>query len=217
MTGARRPPLVIALDGPAASGKGTLRRRLAEHFGLPELDTGLLYRAIGYEVLRRGGDPADPEAAAEAIAALDDVDLTARALRHDDVAQAASKVAAMPHVRRGLLDFQRRFAEGPRGAVVDGRDIGTVVCPDADVKIFITASLPTRTARRFKELRERGQDVIYAAVLEDMRQRDARDSGRAISPLTPADDAFVLDTSDLSADQVFERALDFIAERTGQR
>ena len=204
--------MIIAIDGPAASGKGTLGRRLAEHFGLRHMDTGLLYRAVGFAVLRSGSDPANEVAAEAAARALKPEDLETPELRADKVAQAASKVAAMPKVRDLLLAFQRDFARRPPGAVLDGRDIGTVVCPDAEAKFFLTASLEARAERRFKELRERGHDVIYPAVLQDMTQRDARDSGRAVAPTRPADDAKVLDTSDMTADQAFEAALGFIAK-----
>ncbi len=204
--------MIIAIDGPAASGKGTLGRRLAAHFGLKHMDTGLLYRAVGFAVLRSGSDPSNEVAAEAAARALRPEDLETPELRGDKVAQAASKVAAMPSVRDALLQFQRDFAHHPPGAVLDGRDIGTVVCPDADAKFFLTASLEARANRRFKELRERGHDVIYPAVLQDMTQRDARDSGRAVAPLKPADDALFLDSSDMSADEAFEAALAFIAK-----
>ncbi len=209
--------MIIAIDGPAASGKGTLGRRLAAHFRLPHLDTGLLYRATGLSVLRAGGDPADEAAAAAAAQVLAPGDLDDPTLRGDAAAQAGSKVAAIPGVRAALLDFQRAFADRPPGAVLDGRDIGTVVCPDADAKFFVTASMDVRAARRFKELRESGEEVIYAAVLQDMERRDQRDSGRTVAPLKPADDALFLDSSDLTTDQAFERALAFIAEKTADR
>ncbi len=204
--------MIIAIDGPAASGKGTLGRRLSDHFGLRHMDTGLLYRAVGLAVLRSGSDPSNAVAAEAAARALRPEDLETPDLRADKVAQAASKVAAMPAVRDVLLQFQRDFAHRAPGAVLDGRDIGTVVCPDADAKFYLTASLEARAERRFKELRERGHDVIYPAVLQDMTQRDERDSGRAVAPLKPADDAKVLDTSDMTADQAFEAALGFIAK-----
>jgi cytidylate kinase len=206
--------MIIAVDGPAAAGKGTLARRLAEHFGLARLDTGLLYRAVGLKVVRRGGDPGDGAVAAEAAAALSPADLEDVKLRGDEAANAASKVAAIPEVRARLLEFQRTFARTPpgpaTGAVLDGRDIGTVVCPDAEVKIFVTASVEVRAQRRLKELRERGLEAIHSRVLQDMEARDARDAGRDVSPLVPAEDAFILDTSALDADAVFATALDFI-------
>lgn len=205
--------MIVAVDGPAASGKGTLARRLARTLGLPYLDTGLLYRAVGLAVLRAGGDPADEEAAVAAARALDPHALDDPALREDDAAQAASVVAAIPEVRRQLLAFQRKFAESPGGAVLDGRDIGTVVCPDADAKLFVTASLEARAARRLKELRERGVEAIHSRVLGDMQERDARDSRRAVSPLVPAADAYVLDTTELDADAALAKALDFVRSR----
>lgn len=206
---------VIAIDGTAASGKGTLARRLAAAYGFDHLDTGLLYRAVGVAVLRGGGNPDDPIAGLAAVLALDPSGLGDPELRGDAAAQAASRVSAIPGVRTALLDFQRRFAERPPGAVLDGRDIGTVICPDAPAKIFVTATLETRTARRWKELRERGHEVIYDEVLDDLRQRDERDRRRAVAPLVPASDAFLLDTSQLTADQVFEQALAYVSRRIG--
>ncbi|MBF0305693.1 MAG: (d)CMP kinase [Alphaproteobacteria bacterium] len=214
----KRETLLLAIDGPAASGKGTLARRLAAELGLAYLDTGMLYRAVGMAVLRRGLDPSDPTAAeteARALSphALDDADL-----RCDAAAVAASKVAAIPAVRAALLDFQRGFAKRPpggaRGAILDGRDIGTVVCPDADAKLFVTASLEKRADRRVKELRERGVETIHERVLQDMKDRDARDSQRSVAPLVPAEDAFVLDTTLLDADAAFAAALKHISSRT---
>jgi cytidylate kinase len=203
--------MIIAVDGPAASGKGTLARRLARHFGYPYLDTGLLYRAVGLAVLQAGGDPAEEAAAIRAAQALDPEHLTDPALRGEAAGQAASKVAAIGRVRALLLDFQRAFAANPPGAVLDGRDIGSVVCPHADRKIYITASLERRAERRFKELRAQDGTIIQDAVLRDMRERDERDTMRAVAPLKPADDAFVLDTTELDAEQAFAAALDFIA------
>ena len=214
--------IVIAIDGPAAAGKGTLARSLEEHFKLSKLDTGLLYRATGWKVLENGGDPEDAATAEAAARALDPAELANPALRTDEAAQAASKVSAIPGVRAALLDFQRNFAKNPpyladggaaQGAILDGRDIGTTVCPDADAKLFITASTEIRAKRRFKELQDRGLEAIYARVLEDMKERDARDSNRSASPLVAADDAFVLDTSDLDAEQALAAALDFIASK----
>ncbi|MEQ8665024.1 MAG: (d)CMP kinase [Rhodospirillales bacterium] len=210
-------PRVIAVDGPAGAGKGTLCRKLADHFGYAMLDTGLLYRATGYTVLQAGGDPANADDATRAARALDMEAVDESALRNETVADAASKVAALPDVRAALLDYQRSFAAGPpagkAGAILDGRDIGTVVCPDADVKIFITASAEVRAERRFKELQGKGQTVIYARVLEDVKARDERDSGRGVSPMKPATDAFELDTSDLDADGVFAEVMAFIDSR----
>ncbi len=209
--------MIIAIDGPAAAGKGTLARRLAQHFGLAVLDTGLLYRAVGLKVVGQGDDPSDAAAAAAVAQGLGPGDLEVSDLRGEAVAAAASKVAAIPAVRAALLDFQRNFVDHPpgsaKGAVLDGRDIGTVVCPDADAKIFITASLEVRTRRRLKELRERGLEAIPSRVLHDMKERDARDAERHVAPLEPAVDAFVCDTSDRDADAVFATALEFIRSR----
>ncbi len=208
--------MIIAIDGPAAAGKGTLARRLAAELGLDYLDTGLIYRAVGMKVARHGGDPTDA-AGAEAVArALAPDDLAAGDLRSDQAAQAASKVAAIPGVRAALLDFQRQFAARPpggKGAVLDGRDIGTVVCPEAPIKLFVTASVETRARRRFKELEERGLHTPWEVVLADMKDRDERDSSRAVAPLVPAADAHVLDTSDLDADQAFAAALEFVGSK----
>ncbi|MDP6389663.1 MAG: (d)CMP kinase [Alphaproteobacteria bacterium] len=209
--------MIVAIDGPSASGKGTLARRIAEHFGYAHLDTGKIYRAIGRAVVRAGGDPADPAAALEAATALDPASLDDPALGGDEAARAASQVALMQPVRDQVLDFQRQFAERPpggaEGAVLDGRDIGTVVCPAAHVKLFVTASDEVRAERRHKELLERGEAPIYARVLQEMRERDARDTKRDVAPLRPAEDAFVLDTSDLDADAAFAAALEFIEAR----
>lgn len=209
--------MVIAVDGPAASGKGTLARRLAAHFGYAYLDTGLLYRAVGLALIRQKMFRADPDAAARAARALTPEDLDDPELRADRVAAMASQVAALPGVRAALVDYQRRFARQPpggqKGAVLDGRDIGTVICPDAEVKIFVDASVETRANRRVKELRERGVAAIYARVLQDMKERDARDRSRSVAPMVPADDAHTLDTTDLDADAAFHEVLDFIASR----
>lgn len=205
--------MIIAIDGPAAAGKGTLARRLAAELGFDYLDTGLIYRAVGMNLVRAGFDPADAARAGEAARDLAPTDLEAPGLREDAAAQAASKVAVIPEVRSALLDFQRRFAAQPpggRGAVLDGRDIGTVVCPEADVKLFVTASLEKRAGRRLKELQEKGLDAIHSTVLADMKERDERDRNRSVAPLLPAGDAVVLDTSDLDADQAFAVALDLV-------
>ena len=208
---------VITVDGPSAAGKGTLARRLAQHFGYDFLDTGSLYRGVGLVVLRQGLDPADEKAATAAAKALKPEILSEPAIRAENTSTAASKVAAIPSVRAAILNWQRDFARNAArnsgGAVLDGRDIGTVVCPDADAKLFITASQEARAERRVKELQARGETAIYARVLQDMQERDARDQGRSISPTKPATDALVIDTSDLTADQVFERALAFIASK----
>ena len=201
--------MIIAIDGPAAAGKGTLARRLARHYGYDFLDTGSLYRGVGLQVLRAGGDPADAAAAKAAAEHLDLKLLAEPGLRGEAAAKAASQVAAQPAVRAALLDFQRNFARRPpggRGAVLDGRDVGTVVCPDAKVKLFIIASLEARARRRFRELQDKGQAAIWSAILQDMQDRDARDSRRDVAPLKPAADAVVIDTTSLSPDQVFEAA-----------
>ncbi len=193
----------VAIDGPAASGKGTIGRAVAEHFGFEHLDTGLLYRAVGKKVL----EGVEPLLAARELMAED---LQAEDLRTAEVAQAASKIAAIPEVRSALLDFQRAFARRSGGAVLDGRDIGTVICPDADVKLFVTASDPVRAERRYLELSGKGQDVTRAAVLKDLQERDARDSERAVAPLKPAPDAVVLDTSEMSIEQAVARAIELV-------
>jgi CMP/dCMP kinase len=213
--------MIIALDGPSAAGKGTLARRLAAHYDLAHLDTGSLYRAVGGRVLREGGDPADVARAVAAATALSEADRMAPDLRSEAVGQAASQVAAIPEVRAKLLDFQRNFAHHPpggfAGAILDGRDIGTVICPDADVKLFLTASPESRAGRRFRELQEAGAAPIRHAVLEEMKLRDRRDSERQSAPLKPAPDAFVLDTSGLDPDAVFAAAVEHISERTRSR
>ena len=208
---------VIAVDGPAASGKGTLARRLAAHLGYAYLDTGLIYRAVGLALIRRNLVEADPGAALQAARALSLDDLDDPKLRDDDVAVMASQVAALPEVRSTLVDYQRRFAQQPpgkaKGVVLDGRDIGTVICPDADAKLFVDASVETRANRRVKELRERGVAAIYARVLQDMKERDARDRSRIVAPMVPADDAHSLDTTNLDAEAAFQQALEFITSR----
>ncbi len=208
---------VIAIDGPAASGKGTLAKRLAQHLGFAHLDTGKIYRAVGLAVLRAGADPSDAAAAEAAARALQPDALDDPELGGDQAADAASKVAALPAVREALLAFQRRFAQHPPnaapGAVLDGRDVGTVVCPDAQAKLFVTASPEIRAERRHKELLSRGEPSIYARVLKEIRERDARDSGRAAAPLRQAEDAFPLDTSAMGPDAAFEAALAFVEMR----
>lgn len=215
----RGPALVIAIDGPAAAGKGTLARGLAARLGLAYLDTGSLYRAVGAKLLAGGGDPADAEVAAQVAQSLTPADLGRPDLRTEAVGKAASEVAANPRVRAALLDFQRGFAanppDGKAGAVLDGRDIGTVVCPDAPAKLFVDASVEIRARRRMEELQQGGSDAIYAAVLADLKERDARDRTRADAPLKPADDAELLDTTDLGIEQALEAALDFVHRKTG--
>ena len=209
------PPMggpIVAIDGPAAAGKGTLARRLAQALGLPYLDTGLLYRAVGRRVLDGAGNPADPADATAAAKALTGKDLERGDLRGPVADQAAAAVAAIPAVRAALLDFQRRFA-GAEGAVLDGRDIGTVIFPDAPAKLFVTASLAERARRRHAELLARGTQADLAAVTEDMRARDAADAARIAAPLRPAEDAVMLDTTALDADAAFTRALAAVRAR----
>ncbi len=205
--------MLIAIDGPAASGKGTLARRLARHFNVPHLDTGLLYRATAAGLLDKGCRLDDVERAVGIARGLALVDFNEDRLRGREMGEAASVVAAIPEVREALVKAQRRFASRPEGAVLDGRDIGTVICPDAPVKIFVTASPETRAQRRALELAGRGEKVDYAAVLEDIRKRDARDSGRATAPLKAAADAVTLDTTLLDIDAAFAAALRIVAAR----
>lgn len=213
--------MIIAVDGPVAAGKGTLARNLAAELGLAYLDTGSIYRAVGAKILDRGEDPGDPVAALRAAEELVPGDLARDDLRQERVGLAASTVAVNTQVRAALLSFQRDFAASPpdlaagpaAGAVLDGRDIGTVVCPDADLKFFVTATPEARAERRHKELIERGDESIYARVLQDLMDRDARDSQRVTAPLKPADDAVYLDTSTMEAGEVLEAALDIIRQR----
>jgi cytidylate kinase len=209
--------MIIAVDGPAAAGKGTLARRLAAHYGFALLDTGGLYRAAALHALEAGADLADAASVEAAARRVRPQDLGDPRLRAEGVGQGASIVAAVPAVRAALLDFQRDFARRPPGgapgAVLDGRDIGTVVCPDADAKIFITASVETRARRRFEELRARGGEVIYERVLQDLQERDARDKGRTTAPLLPAADAYVLDTTSLDPDAAFRAAVAYVEGR----
>lgn len=206
--------LVIAIDGPAASGKGTLARRLAAHFNLPHLDTGLLYRATACALLDDGRRLDDVPAAVAAARGLALADFDEERLRTRDMGEAASIVAAMPQVRAALIDLQRSFAARAEGAVLDGRDIGTVICPDAPVKIFVTASPETRAQRRALELAARGEKADYGSILEDVKKRDERDSGRGAAPLRAADDAFVLDTTDLDINGAFGAALAVVEQRS---
>lgn len=205
--------MIIAIDGPAAAGKGTLARRLAMHFGYPHLDTGALYRAVARRLLDAGRDPSDAAAALAAARLVTADELASPRLRDEEVGRATSIVSAIPAVRAALLDFQRRFAATPPGAVLDGRDIGTVVCPDAAVKLFLVADPEERARRRAKELRDRGVPAIDARVLQDIQERDARDSSRSTAPLTRAADAYVLDTTQLDPDAAFAAALAYIATR----
>jgi cytidylate kinase len=204
--------MIIAIDGPAASGKGTIARRLARHFQLPHLDTGLLYRATARVMLDHGQRLEDADRAVAAARGLALTDFDEERLRGAQMGEAASIVAAIPQVRAVLLDLQRRIASRPEGAVLDGRDIGTVICPDAPVKLFVTASPETRAQRRALELRSRGEDVDYADVLSDIRRRDERDSARSSAPLVAAPDAVLLDTSELDIEGAVRAAV-AIAER----
>jgi len=194
----------VAIDGPAAAGKGTISRAVAERFGLAHLDTGLLYRAVGRRMLR-GEEPV------EAARDLQPEDLLGEDLRGPDVAQAASKVAVIPEVRVALVDYQRAFARRAGGAVLDGRDIGTVICPWAHVKLYVTASAEVRAARRHKELSERGHLHTFEQVLADVRERDARDAERATAPMQAAEDAIALDTSDMSIEDALAAAFEVVA------
>jgi cytidylate kinase len=204
--------MIIAIDGPAAAGKGTLARRLAAHLGLPYLDTGLLYRAVGRRVLDAGADPTDPVAAEAAARALAAADTQRTDLRGPEADRAASAVAGLPGVRAALLDFQRSFGRA-QGAVLDGRDIGTVIFPDATVKLFITASPEARGQRRWRELQARGTLADLDTVTAEIRARDAADSGRSAAPLVAAADAIRLDTTELDADAAFATALALIAPK----
>jgi cytidylate kinase len=204
--------MIIAIDGPAGSGKGTLAKRLADHYGLPVLDTGLLYRAVALAVQEAGRPLADTGAATEAATSLDPARLDDPRLRGREMGDAASVVSAFQPVRDALLDWQRRFAAQPGGAVLDGRDIGTVICPHADIKLFVTAAPEERARRRHLELRARGEAADLEAILADIRRRDERDTSRSAAPLKPAEDAVLLDTTTLDADAVFQAALAIIGQ-----
>jgi cytidylate kinase len=202
--------MIIAIDGPAASGKGTIAKRVAAHYGLAYLDTGTLYRAVARDTLVRSEDPADAIEALKSAKALDPFTLGDPGLRKPGLAEAASLVAKHPEVREELLAYQRNFARAKSGAVLDGRDIGTVICPDADVKLFVTATPEERARRRYLELKQAGIDVSEAEVLGDIRRRDERDKHRAASPLRQAPDAHLLDTTNLDIDAAFKAAIDRI-------
>ena len=199
----------VAIDGPAAAGKGTISKAVAEHFGFAHPDTGLLYRAVGAKVLA-GAEPV------EAARALTAEDLKVEGLRSPDVAEAASRVAVEPEVRAALTDFQRAFATRAGGAVLDGRDIGTVIAPEAEVKLFVTASTAARAERRYAEMRESGRQVSLPAIVADLEMRDERDRNRAQAPLVVAPGAFVLDTTDLSRDDAVAQAVAVVVQVTGQ-
>jgi cytidylate kinase len=199
--------VIIAIDGPAASGKGTIGKRLAAHYGLRHLDTGLLYRAVAKSVIDAGQSPENTTAAISAAKALDPSRFDEAVLKSPAVGEAASFVSAIPEVRAALVSLQRDFVAAPPGAVLDGRDIGTVICPDADVKIFVTAAPEVRAGRRANEYRASGKDIDEATVLADIRKRDERDSNRSASPLKQADDAVLLDTTDLNVEQAVAAAI----------
>ena len=205
--------MIIAVDGPAASGKGTIARALARHFGLPHLDTGVLYRAVGLATLRKGGDPADE---ADAFAACDfsDAMLGDPELRSEAAGASASRVSAHPAVRAALIDRQRSFARQAGGAVLDGRDVGTVIAPEADAKLFVTARPEVRAQRRHDELERMGLHSRLEAVLHDIQARDERDTGRKTAPLRQADDAILLDTSDLAIEAAIQGAISLVEARS---
>lgn len=205
--------IIIAIDGPAAAGKGTLARRLAETLKLPYLDTGLLYRATAKRVLESGADPSDPLAAVAAALELSETDTTRDDLRDAATSKAASQVSAIPEVRETLLAYQRSYGSA-RGAVLDGRDIGTVIFPGADVKLFVTASVEARAKRRHAEFMARGEETSLAKVLAEVIARDEADSTRAAAPLVPAEDAILIDTSDMDADAAYSHALKIVKART---
>ena len=208
--------MLIAIDGPAASGKGTLGRLIAAHYGLPHLDTGKLYRAVARDTLAAGGAPSDADAALAVAKALDPATLDDPKLMDGRLGEAASIVASHPGVREALRAYQRAFAGQASGAVIDGRDIGTVICPDADVKLFVTASAEVRAMRRYRELREAGHDVTETEVLADIMRRDERDKTRAVSPLRKARDAYLLDTTNLDIDAALKAAIALIDAAMGR-
>ncbi len=206
--------LVVAVDGPAASGKGTLARRIAEYFDLEYLDTGSLYRAVGMKLIYGGYEPTDKEAAIAAARAIEIDDLSNPRLRQERIGKAASVISAYPEVRQALLEYQQQFAKNPRGAVLDGRDIGTVICPNADYKFFITATLFARAKRRHRELEGQGIEVVFDSVLEDLRTRDERDANRTIAPLVAADDAVIIEASAAAAHEIFDKVRGLIEKRS---
>ena len=208
--------MIVAVDGPAASGKGTIARAIARHYGLPHMDTGLLYRAAALNLLAMGGDPESEFAAARACD-LSQIDFADPELRSETVGGIASRISAYPLVREALLERQRRFAARPGGAVLDGRDIGTVVAPQAEAKIYITATAEVRAGRRHAELKALGLDVHFPDVLADIRARDARDRGREAAPMRPAADARVIDTSELDVEAAIAAAIAAVEDRRGSR
>ncbi|WP_298282754.1 (d)CMP kinase [Acidocella sp.] len=208
--------MIIAIDGPAAAGKGTLAKRLAAELGLPYLDTGLLYRATAKRVLEANADPADEQAALLAARSLTQADFARPDLRDAETSKAASQVASLPAVRQALLEFQRNFG-GRHGAVLDGRDIGTIIFPKADVKLFVTASVQARARRRWLEFQARGEEADFAAVIADVEARDEADRTRASAPLIQAPDALLIDTTTLDADEAFATALKLVRAKTTER
>jgi CMP/dCMP kinase len=209
--------LLIAIDGPAAAGKGTVAARLARHYGLPYLDTGLLYRAVGKAMVEKGLDLDDAAAGQKAAEAFDPSVLGDPSLRGREAGEFASRVAVHPGVRAALLQFQRDFAAKPDGAVLDGRDIGTAVCPNADIKIYVTAAAEVRARRRTDELNAKGRNVAYERILDEIRARDERDSGRASAPLKRAEDAHLLDTSDMDIETAFRAAVDIVEKARAEQ
>lgn len=212
MSAAERP-LLIAVDGPAASGKGTIARAIARHFGLAHMDTGMLYRAVALTMFRFGGDPASEFEAVRACDGVAQVDPTDQELRSEAVGSIASRISTYPGVRAALLDRQRHFAAQAGGAVLDGRDIGSVIAPEATVKLFVTATPEVRAQRRVRELLERGMPAHLEDVLVDIRARDARDSGREAAPLVQADDAMLLDTSEMDIDRAIAAAIELVENK----
>ncbi|MHC5655053.1 (d)CMP kinase [Stappia sp.] len=202
--------MIIAIDGPAASGKGTLARRLAQHYGLHHLDTGLTFRAVAAALLARGLPLGDEAIAVATARNLDLSKLDRDVLAAHEIGEAASRIAVLPALREELVRLQRSFADEPPGAVLDGRDIGTVVCPDADVKLYATASAEVRARRRTEEMLSKGKEADFAEVLADLERRDARDAGRTVAPLKQADDAHLLDTSEMDIETAFKAAVDIV-------
>ena len=209
-------PILIAVDGPAASGKGTIARALARHFGLPHMDTGMLYRAVALTMFRFGGDPGSEFEALRACEGVAQVDPTDTELRSETVSSIASRISAYAGVRAALLDRQRSFAAQSSGAVLDGRDIGTVIAPNATIKLFVTAAPEVRARRRMAELLARGMPAHFEDVLIDIEARDARDSGRTAAPLQKASDALLLDTSDLTVEEAVAEAIRLVSQRVAE-
>ena len=207
--------MIIAIDGPAASGKGTLSRRLADDFGLRHLDTGLTYRAVAAALLAKGYPLGDETVAIEIARNLDLGQMNKAVLSAHEIGEAASRIAVLGGLRDELVRLQRRFAETPPGAVLDGRDIGTVVCPDASVKLFVTASPEARARRRTDEMLSKGQEADYASILQDLKKRDERDSQRTVAPLKPAEDAHLLDTTEMDIEAAFQAAVDIVNNAHG--